>query len=57
MINAFLVNTTSIHETSAVKIKGIFKNVIGFLGYPAMICSPLLAKQYFPRQRQLAFTD
>ena len=22
-----------------------------------MICSPLLAKQYFPRQRPLAFTD
>ena len=24
---------------------------------PPMICSPLLAKQSFPRQRRLAFTD
>ena len=26
-------------------------------GYPPMICLPLLAKQYFPRQRRPAFTD
>ena len=31
-------------------------NVIVF-GYPPMICSPLLAKQYFLRQRRPAFTD
>ena len=33
---------------------GIFKNVIVF-GYPLMICSPLLVKQCFPRQRRPAF--
>ena len=33
-------------------IPGILKNVIVF-GYPSMICLPLLAKQYFPRQRQV----
>ena len=33
---------------------GILKNVIVF-GYPLMICSPLLAKQCFPRQRRPAF--
>ena len=32
------------------------RNVIVF-GYPPMICSPLLAKQSFPRQRRPAFTD
>ena len=32
-------------------IPGIFKNVIGF-GCPFMICSPLLAKQYFPGQQK-----
>ena len=31
-------------------IPGIFNYVIGF-GYPFMISSPLLAKQYFPRQQ------
>ena len=38
------------------KIPGTLKNVIVF-GYPPMTYSPLLAKQYFPRQRQPALTD
>ena len=33
---------------------GIFKNVI-VLGYPLMICSPLLVKQCFPRKRRPVF--
>ena len=28
-----------------------------FLWVSSVICSPLLAKQYFPRLRQLALTD
>ena len=36
--------------------RDIPQNVIVF-GYPPTICSPLLTKQYFPRQRRPAFTD
>ena len=35
---------------------GIFKKCNCF-GYSPMICSPLLAKKYFPRNRRPAFTD
>ena len=37
--------------------RDIFKNVIIVFWYPPMICSPLLAKKYFPAQWHPAWSS
>ena len=49
------VKKRALHFATKANSKDIQK--CNCFGYPPVICSPLLAKQYFPRQRRPAITD